>query len=49
MKKRKNIELRTRVTLEFKNKYMEYCQKHNFVMSGRFRALIEKDMRGEIK
>jgi len=49
MKKHKDKEVRTRVTEEFRNKYLSYCKKNNFVFSVRLRVLMEKDMDGQIK
>lgn len=45
--KETNINIRTKQ--EFKDKFIEHCNKHRYVFSKRVRALMEMDMRGKIK
>jgi len=49
MKNLKTKELRTRVDEKFWEKYMLFCKKNSYVLSKRLRALMEKDLKGEIK
>ena len=47
MSKITGIHIRTKQ--EFKDKFIEHCNKHRYVFSKRVRALMEMDMRGKIK
>ena len=49
MKKLKTKEIRTRVDEKFRKDYLAYCKKHSFVLSKRLRALLQMDIKGEIK
>jgi len=34
---------------DFKDRFIKFCKKNGFIYSKRIRALMEMDMRGEIK
>ena len=41
--------MRTRVDKILKEKYVAHCKKNRYVAAKRIRALMEKDLRGEIE
>lgn len=45
----KEININFRATKELKEKYISFCKKYDYIFSKRLRALMEKDLRGEIK
>ena len=47
IKKEENINFRS--THDLRERYFAFCKKNNFIFSKRLRALMEKDLRGEIR
>ena len=45
----RNKYLRVKVTEKMKDAYNAHCKKFNYVPTKRLRALVEKELRGEIK
>jgi hypothetical protein len=45
----KKLNVTIRMDKKTREKYQEFCKKNNMVFSKRIRALIEKDLKGEIK
>ena len=45
----KNTGIHIRSDQEFKDKFIEFCKKRNYVFAKRVRALMIMDMEGKIK
>ena len=46
---KEDTNITVKISSKLKQKYYEYCRKNKFVFARRIRALMEKDLKNEIK